>query len=224
MAVIPRGGPVLLVTGFGPFENYPENPSGDVAAAADGRSVAGVRVVGRRVPVRWGEAWAAVRAAVAEHAPRALLCLGVAPDPFIRLEVLAKNAARPAADVDGQHPPLFDLLRIVEGAPAAYWTTLPVGRLHGRLAQRHREMKAGNEAGAFVWAEPWPDAGWYLCNHLFYHVMHYLGGQVPCRGFVHVPRYPAAGAGPGVPRGEVLAAGVFLVEELARWLAEQEGP
>src|SRR4051794_18137099 len=98
MPANPLGRPVLLVTGFGPFENNPENPSGDVAEAADGRSVAGVRVVGRRIPVRWQEAWETVRAAVAGHAPRALLCLGVAPDPFIRLEVLAKNAARPSAD------------------------------------------------------------------------------------------------------------------------------
>jgi pyroglutamyl-peptidase len=222
MPANPLESPVLLVTGFGPFENYPENPSGDVAAAADGSSVAGVRVVGRRIPVHWREAWEAVRAAVAEHRPRALLCLGVAPDSFIRLEVLAKNAARPCPDVGGQKPQLFALLRIVEGAPAAYWTTLPVDWLQGRLAQRHRRTTTGNEAGTFVSAEPWPDAGWYLCNYLFYHVMHFLGGQVPYRGFVHVPRYPAADAGAGAPRGEVLAAGVFLVEELARWLGEQE--
>src|SRR5437868_13340266 len=72
--------PVLLVTGFGAFENYAENPSGDIAAAVDRRRVAGVRVVGLRVPVRWHEAWETVRGAAGQYRPRALLCLGVAPD------------------------------------------------------------------------------------------------------------------------------------------------
>jgi hypothetical protein len=49
--------------------------------------------------------------------------------------------------------------------------------------------------------------------------MHFLAGDVPYRGFVHVPPYAAAKGRPGLPRREVLAAGLFLVEELARWLA-----
>ena len=216
--------PVLLVTGFGAFAQYSDNPSGDVAEAVDQRRIGGVRVVGRRVPVVWREAWEGIRAAAEHHKPDALLCLGVAPESFIRLEVMAKNAARACLDVHGETPPLFEKLRIVEGAPPAYWTTLPVEHLHERLWQRHHLRSQPEVGQSCVVAEPWPDAGWYLCNHVFFHVMHFLGGQIPYRGFIHLPRYPDPAADEaGTHRSEVLAAGIFLVEELARWLAALAG-
>ncbi len=201
--------PTLLVTGFGPFENHPENPSGDIAEAIDGKHVADIALVGRRITVSWRDAWNAIRAAVEDVQPQALLCLGVASDSFVRLEVLAKNASRSQLDVHDEPPPLGPLLRIVEGAPPAYWTTLPVEWLRERL---HQEQPA-------VAPELWPDAGWYLCNHVFFHVMHFLEGQVPHRGFIHVPRYPRGDETGWPSRAAVLDAGVFLVEELARWLA-----
>ncbi len=201
--------PTLLVTGFGPFENHLENPSGDIAEAIQGKDIAGIALVGRRITVSWREAWDAIRAAVEEVQPQALLCLGVASDPFIRLEVLAKNASLPCLDVLDEKPQLGPLLRIVEGALPAYWTTLPVEWLRERL---HMEQPA-------VAAALWPDAGWYLCNHVFFHVMHFLEGRVPYRGFIHVPRYPGVEEKGWPSRAEVLYSGVFLVEELARWLA-----
>ena len=67
-----------------------------------------------------------------------------------------------------------------------------------------------------IHGEPSTDAGSYLCNFLFYHVMHFLGDRVPFRGFIHVPPY-----GSGLLRDEVQAAGVFLVAELARWMVSK---
>ena len=213
--------PVLLVVGFGAFEHYSENPAGDVAEAVHRRRLGGVRIVGRRIPVSWREAWDCIRGSVQEHRPEALLCLGVAPDPFIRLEVLAKNASRPCLDVHGERPETGALLRIVEDAPPAYWTTLPLERLHERLWQRGRRLKTQDEAGLFVVSDLWTDAGWYLCNHVFFQIMHYLGRSVPHRGFIHVPRYPLPGEEMHPSPEEVQAAGVFLVEELARWLSKE---
>jgi pyroglutamyl-peptidase len=211
--------PVLLVTGFGPFENFAENPSGDIAELVHGRLIAGVRVVGQRLAVHWREAWPTIHAAVRAHQPRALLCLGVAPDPFIRLEIVAKNLALPAVDVAGQQPETAAWWRILTDAPPAYYTTLPLDWIHERFQQRRADLVAAGRAEAsVVRAELWPDAGHYLCNHVFFQAMHHLGGVVPHRGFIHVPRYPPAAATEGGTRSEVLAAGVFLVEELARWL------
>jgi pyroglutamyl-peptidase len=214
--------PVLLVTGFGPFENYRENPSGDVAERVAGRHIAGVRVVGQRVTVHWREAWATVHAAVRAHQPQALLCLGVAPDSFIRLEILAKNLALPAVDASGQPPEDAVWWRIIADAPPAYYTTLPLDWLRERLEQRRNDLIAGGTPGSIVRAELWPDAGYYLCNHVFFQAMHYLGETVPYRGFIHVPRYPAAEGDAKGGRQEVQASGVFLVEELARWLSQRQ--
>jgi pyroglutamyl-peptidase len=213
--------PVLLVTGFGPFENYPENPSGDIAALVHGLQIASVRVVGQHLPVAWREAWPTIQTAVRAHQPLALLCLGVAPDPFIRLEILAKNLALPAGDVLGAKPEAGVWWRIVADAPPAYYTTLPLDWLRERLQHRRNQLVAAGVVGeAVVRAELWPDAGYYLCNHVFFQAMHHLGEEVPYRGFVHVPRYPIGEETEGARR-EVWASGVFLVEELACWLGER---
>jgi len=228
--------PVLLVTGFGPFQNYPENPSGDIAETVHSQTVADVRIVGLRVPVRWGEAWKSIHAAVLEHEPNALLCLGVAPDPFFRLEIMARNIASPSVDTGGQLPKLSDLWRLIPDAPPAYWTTLPIEWLEERLRERFDRLVAHGVKTPVLTGQRWPDAGSYLCNHVFFHAMHFLRETVPYRGFIHVPPYPLAGK-PGrspvlkrgspsplvIPRQEVLAAGVFLVEELARWLSSKRG-
>jgi pyroglutamyl-peptidase len=208
----------LLVTGFGPFPNYPENPSGDIAEAVHGRQIGEVRVLGRQVSVSWIEAWQSVAAAVQEYRPDALLCLGVAPDPFIRLEIFAKNIALPSLDAVGRMPQVFPLWRLVENAPPAYWTTLPVDWLGERLRERRDGLIARGTTGTVVHGERWPDAGYYLCNAVFFQAMHFLKDQVPYRGFIHVPRYTPADGIAGVPRHEVLASGIYLVEELARWL------
>ncbi len=212
---------VLLVTGFGPFGEYQENPSGDIAERVNRRTIAGVQVVGKRVPVSWGEAWTDIHSSVLEHRPAALLCLGVAPDPFVRLEVMARNIALPSPDHFGQQPQVFELWSLVPDAPAAYWTTLPLDWLGQRVQQRREQLLARGTAEPVVHARRWPDAGYYLCNHVFFHAMHFLQETVPVRGFIHVPRYPSAEATEHIPRHEILAAGVFLVEELACWLAQQ---
>jgi pyroglutamyl-peptidase len=215
--IVPGKKPVLLVTGFGPFENFPENPSGDIAEHVDGRTIAGVRIIGRRIAVSWREGWEATRSHAEELRPQALLCLGVAPDPFIRLEVLAKNASCPSLDIYAEQPSLGPLLCLVKDAPPAYWTTLPVEELRIQMAERFRRMRSRDENQRFVHAELWPDAGWYLCNHVFYHVMHFLP-LIPLRGFVHVPRYPLTEEERWPARKEICAAGVFLVEGLAKQL------
>jgi pyroglutamyl-peptidase len=209
----------LLVTGFGPFEDYNENPSGDIALAVHRRRMSGVRIIGAQLDVGWAGAWESIQRAVAKHKPDAILCLGVAPTMFFRLEVMARNSALTSPDVNGAPPPQFELLRIVADAPPAYWTTLPVDWLLNRFKERYVELTQGKVADKSAFAYLWPDAGWFLCNYVFFHVMHYLGRQVPYRGFIHVPRYHAEGESAGLPRTEILDAGIFLVEELARWLA-----
>jgi len=76
---------------------------------------------------------------------------------------------------------------VVPGGPAAYFSTLAL-----------REMVAAMQA-ADVPAAISNSAGTYLCNHLFYRVMHELavrGATLPA-GFVHLPYLPQQARGKG---------------------------
>ena len=86
--------PLVLVTGFGPFPGTRHNPSREIARLLAEAPPAGVRVSARELPVTFRGAPEAVRAAVAELAPerpRALLGLGVQPEPWFRLGRCARG-------------------------------------------------------------------------------------------------------------------------------------
>ena len=66
---------------------------------------------------------------------------------------------------------------IVEGGPAAYFSTLPVRAIRDRLVEARIPAAISNSAGT------------YLCNRLFYSVMHFIATrELPARaGFIHLP-------------------------------------
>ena len=81
---------------------------------------------------------------------------------------------------------------VVADGPAAYFTTLPIKAM----------LVALRDAG--IHAEVSRSAGTFVCNHVFYGLMHALRQRPAVRaGFIHVP-YPAAqtsaGAGITLPR------------------------
>lgn len=188
----------LLVTGFGPFGGVKHNPSGETAKAVDGRKINNVLVRGEELMVSWTSAWPRVLQVVEEFQPHVLLCLGVSQDSFLRLETTASNIAARVTDVEGNFPSLGNSNFIIENGPETYTSTLPLEELSQRLSL------------------PFPveftdDAGEYLCNYLFYRVMHHLDSIVPTRGFIHVP--------PFINNEEydqsLLSALISAVEELA---------
>ena len=79
---------------------------------------------------------------------------------------------------------------VVPGAPAAYFSTLPIKAIVRDLRAGGLPAGVSNTAGTFV------------CNHVFYALMHRLalqGGAVR-GGFVHVPYLPEQAARhPGAP-------------------------
>jgi pyroglutamyl-peptidase len=162
----------LLLTGFGPFAEHATNPSGEVAQRLDGERIGRLRVRGVLLDVAWARAGTALCAAVHAVRPAAVLALGVAPSPALRIERSAENRDRPRIpDVDG-------VLRapgpIRADGPATIPTRLPWGPILRDLES------AGFEAVAS------DDAGGYLCNHVFYLLLDGLADDGPA-GFVHVP-------------------------------------
>lgn len=178
---------VVLLTGFAPFDGETVNPSWQAVRMLHGRKIAGHRIVGRQLPVEFGASLKELRAAIRETKPSLVLCVGQAGGrASMSLERVAINVddAR-IPDNAGARP--IDV-EIVAGGPAAYFTGLPI-----------KAMLAGlREAG--IPAEVSQTAGTYVCNHVFYGLMHALRNRKVRGGFVHIPYSPEQAAHhPGAP-------------------------
>lgn len=171
--------PTVLLTGFAPFEGATTNPSWQAVRALRNRRIAGHRIVARELPTEFGASLKVLRAAIRDTKPRLVLCVGLATGrERISLERVAINVddAR-IPDNAGAQP--VDVA-VVEDGPAAYFATLPLKAM----------LVALREAG--IPAEVSQSAGTFVCNHVFYGLMHALRRRPAVRaGFIHVP-YPAA--------------------------------
>jgi pyroglutamyl-peptidase len=178
---------VVLLTGFAPFGGETVNPSWQAVRALHGRKVAGHRIVARQLPVEFGASLKDLRTIIRETKPSLVLCVGQAGGrASMSLERVAINIddAR-IPDNAGARP--IDT-EIVAGGPAAYFTGLPIKSM---LAALH-------EAG--IPAEVSQTAGTYVCNHVFYGLMHALRSRKVRGGFVHIPYSPEQAAHhPGAP-------------------------
>jgi pyroglutamyl-peptidase len=171
----------VLVTGFEAFGGEPENPSALVAKALDGRLIAGRTVRGVVLPVVFGASLARLKDAITEHAPELVLAVGQAGGRnSVQLERVAINVddAR-FADNAGQQP--IDV-PVVEGGPVGFWSTLPIKAIVGAIRQAGIPADVSQSAGTFV------------CNHVFYGLLHALEGTDVRCGFVHVPFLPEQAA------------------------------
>jgi pyroglutamyl-peptidase len=181
----------LLLTGFDPFGGEFVNPSWEIARALDGWVCEGRTVRAVRLPCAFGDALRTLDDALAAHRPELVICLGQAGGRAeISIERVALNVddAR-IPDNLGRQP--IDAAVVPEG-PAAYFSTLPIKALAHDLRGSGIAAAVSNTAGTFV------------CNHVFYALMHRLATTPALAqargGFVHVPYTPEQVAErPGTP-------------------------
>jgi pyroglutamyl-peptidase len=168
----------VLVTGFESYGGRSVNPSEELVGSLDGTVVAGEPVVGRRLAVEYRSVGPAIRAAIAELTPCAVIGLGLWPGaPFIRLERVAINQA------DFEIPDNRGLIArepIVPDGPAAYAATLPLHAIRDRLLAAGIPCALSGTAGEF------------LCNAVLYHALAACSARSPAPpcGFIHVPYLP----------------------------------
>ncbi|GAA3022604.1 pyroglutamyl-peptidase I [Streptosporangium longisporum] len=151
--------------------------------------VPGVRTA--LLPCVFGESLERLRAAVCEHDPAVVICVGQAGGrPDVTLERVAVNLddAR-IPDAAGRRP--IDR-PVVPGGPAAYFATLPVKACAAAARATGVPASVSQSAGTFV------------CNHVFYGLMHLIATERPQvrGGLVHVPFSPGQvldGAAPSMP-------------------------
>jgi len=171
----------VLLTGFEPFNGARMNPALEIVRALDGWAPAdGHAICGLRLPCVFGEARLRLHDAILVQQPDIVIALGQAANrPAISLERVALNFIdAPIPDNAGCQP--IDCA-VIPGAPAAYFSTLPLRQILARLRV------------AGVPAEISQSAGSYVCNELFYGLMHQVaapGSRVRAAGFIHVPALP----------------------------------
>lgn len=203
-----------LVTGFEPFGGDWLNPSLEAVRRLPPR-LGGLEIATGALPVVFDAALATLREAIAATGPDIVLGVGLAGGRAeLSLERVAINIddAR-IADNAGNRP--IDR-RIVAGGPAAYFATLPIKASAAALREAGLPAAISNSAGTFV------------CNHVFYGLMHEAAhAPKPFRaGFLHVPYLPSQAARqPGTPSMAleqivegikiVLATAAARVEDLA---------
>lgn len=173
--------PCVLITGFEPFNGEASNSSWQVVRALQGRQVLGHKIITAQLPTVFGDSIAALADHLERHRPGLVICTGQAGGRNgISLERVAinindaripDNAARQPVDTP-----------VVAGGPAAYFTTLPIKAIWRDLVAQDIEVEISQTAGTFV------------CNHLFYGLMHLLATHQSLAntrgGFVHLPFLP----------------------------------
>lgn len=175
----------ILLTGFEPFDKETINPSWEAARALDGWRVDGAMVHARRISCVFGAALRELDAAIDELRPQLVLAIGQAGG---RAELTPERVAINVDDgriCDNAGCQPIDV-PVVEGAPAAYFSTLPIKAMVRDLRAAGIPAAVSNSAGTFV------------CNHLFFGLMHRIatrpvvvaGAPAMRGGFIHIPYLP----------------------------------
>lgn len=180
----------VLLTGFEPFDKEALNPSWEAVRALDGWRCEGAAVHARRISCVFGAALAELDRAIDELQPQLVLGIGQAGG---RSEITPERIAINVDDgriCDNAGCQPIDV-PVVAGAPAAYFSSLPIKAIV-------RDLRAAGIPGAVS-----NTAGTFVCNHLFFGLMHRIATRpVPGMrgGFIHIPYLPEqATRFPGLP-------------------------
>ena len=192
----------ILVTGFEPFGGEAINPSWEAVRRLNG-DTGDVRVERLLVPTTYADSIRTVTEVIDRLHPSTVLMVGQAGGRAeLSIERVAVNCD------DAQAPDSAGVLHedapIVSQGPIAYLATLPVKQIVAGLRSAGLPASVSNTAGLFV------------CNHLFYGVLHHIVTRNldTQAGFVHVPFLPEQVVGkPGTPSMalETMVAGIDCI-------------
>ncbi|HHP5634636.1 TPA: pyroglutamyl-peptidase I [Bacillus paranthracis] len=179
----------VLLTGFDPFGGESINPAWEVAKSLHEKTIGEYKIISKQVPTVFDKSIQVLKEYIDELNPEIIICVGQAGGrPDITIERVAINIddAR-IADNEGNQP--VDV-PVVEEGPAAYWSTLPMKAFVKKLQEEGIPASVSQTAGTFV------------CNHLFYGLMHELEKRDKKikGGFIHIPFLPEQASNyPGQP-------------------------
>lgn len=185
----------ILLTGFDPFNGARINPSWQAVQALHNRQISGRRLVAAQLPTVFGDSLRVLDTLLDQLRPELVICVGQAGGrSALSLERVAINVDdAPIPDNAGRQPVDHP---VAPGAPVAYFSSLPIKAALAALQREGLPAEVSQTAGTFV------------CNHVFYGLMHRLATHPGLRhargGFVHVPWLPEQGS-PSLPLADVVS-------------------
>ena len=195
----------VLLTGFEPYWDYPENSSWAVAEKVTAYSISGVYIVAEQMPVSFERVATALRNGVEKHHPDLIIMLGQSGgSDRVKLERVALNMMdSKLSDNDGFTP---NEQPINPDTAAALFTNLPIKSLCKAIEERGMAVKISNSCGL------------YVCNRLYYDVLLLCREQPQMKAiFVHLPFYeghPSAKPNkPTMPLDNMVRAVQTIIEE-----------
>jgi pyroglutamyl-peptidase len=196
----------VLLTGFEPFNNESINPAWEAVSALAGWRGDGFTVQVRQLPCVFGLAGTVLQAALDELTPDLVIAVGQAGGRVdFSLERVAINIDDAPIPDNARCQPVDQA--IVADGPAAYFSSLPIKAIVAALREQGVPASVSQSAGTFV------------CNDVFYRLMHAAQDRPMRAGFIHIPylpqqaaRHPGAAsmALPEVVRALRIAVGVSL--------------
>ena len=166
----------LLITGFDPFGGASVNPAREAVMALPD-VVGDYALTKLEIPTVFGLAAETVLQAAEAFCPDVILCVGQAGGrASITPEVVAINLREASIPDNAGNQPKN--MPVVENAPAAYFSTLPVRAMA-------EEVKAAGIPCSLSYS-----AGVFVCNDLLYSLLHHYDGTGTRVGFVHIPYLP----------------------------------
>jgi pyroglutamyl-peptidase len=169
----------VLMTGFDAFDGERVNPALETVKTLDGYKDKGIQIVAKEVPTVFRASIKTLEEAIEAEKPDVVICVGQAGGrTHITPERVAINVDDARIPDNQGNQPIDEA--IVKNGPVAYWSTLPIKRIVKNLRENGIPAEVSNTAGTFV------------CNHLFYGLMHYLQCNAPHvrGGFIHIPFLP----------------------------------
>jgi len=169
----------ILLTGFEPFNQDSINPSWEAVKLLDGLNTHLFHVRSIELPCVFGQSVQQLSKAIALTQPDIVIAVGLAAGRSeISVERVAINIDDARIPDNANNQPID--IPVVPDAPAAYFSTLPIKAIVQKIRQEGIPAGVSQSAGSFV------------CNHVFYGLMHHVAQHSPNlrAGFIHVPAIP----------------------------------
>lgn len=163
----------ILVTAFEAFGGEEINPT-ERALDRLPDNIGGAQLIKHLLPTVFGEALKQAVAAAEKEDVDAVVSLGQAGGrSHITPEWIGINVADASIpDNEGKQP---SDKPVVDGGPAAYFSTLPVKAMVAAIQDAELPARVSTTAGTFV------------CNQLLYGLLHHFKDAQVKAGFIHVP-------------------------------------